>query len=76
MVTTLPPLMNSAIMLTAAMRVMYVLCPSAVFVQGNGGMLLVAIIAAYFIIGELVNGLQWLGIGLILGGILISENKT
>jgi drug/metabolite transporter (DMT)-like permease len=114
-VSSLPPLMNSAIMLTAAMPVMYMLYPPTVFVQGNGGTLLlwglllgflgqvvptvtfnmgiprigstlaamlgsvelpVAIIAAYLIIGEPVNGLQWLGMGLILGGILISENKT
>ncbi|GFZ93694.1 multidrug transporter [Paenibacillus marchantiophytorum] len=114
-VSPLPPLMNSAIMLTAAMPVMYILYPPTVFVHENGSMLLlwglllgflgqvvptvafnigipriggtlaamlgsvelpVAIIAAYLIIGEPVNGLQWLGMGLILGGILISENKT
>ncbi len=114
-VSTLPPLMNSAIMLTAAMPVMYILYPPTVFVHENGSTLLlwglllgflgqvvptvsfnigiprigstlaamlgsvelpVAVIAAYLLIGEPVNGLQWLGMGLILGGIIISENKS
>ncbi|MGO4270114.1 DMT family transporter, partial [Paenibacillus sp. TAF58] len=106
-VSTLPPLMNSAIMLTAAMPVMYILYPPTVFVHENGSTLLlwglllgflgqvvptvsfnigiprigstlaamlgsvelpVAVIAAYLLIGEPVNGLQWLGMGLIIGG--------
>lgn len=114
-VSPLPPLMNSAIMLTATIPVMYVLYPPTVFVQENGNELLlwglllgflgqvvptiafnigiprigstlaamlgsvelpVAIIGAYLIIAEPVNGLQWVGMGLILVGILISENKT
>ncbi|MZQ81148.1 EamA family transporter [Paenibacillus sp. 5J-6] len=114
-VSPLPPLMNSAIMLTATIPVMYVLYPPTVFVQENGSELLlwglllgflgqvvptiafnigiprigstlaamlgsvelpVAIVAAYLIIAEPVNGLQWVGMGLILVGILISENKT
>lgn len=114
-VSTLPPLMNSAIMLTAAMPVMYILYPPTVFVHENGSTLLlwglllgflgqvvptvsfnigiprigstlsamlgsvelpVAVIAAYLLIGEPVNGLQWLGMGLIIGGIIISENKS
>ena len=107
--------MNSAIMLTATIPVMYVLYPPTVFVQENGSELLlwglllgflgqvvptiafnigiprigstlaamlgsvelpVAIVAAYLIIAEPVNGLQWVGMGLILVGILISENKS
>ncbi|WP_079420538.1 hypothetical protein [Paenibacillus ferrarius] len=48
-VSTLPPHMNSAIMLTAAML--------------GSVELPAAIINVYFIIGELVNGLQWLGMG-------------
>lgn len=113
-VSSLPPLMNSAIMLTAALPVMYVLYPPTVFVHENGGMLIlwgvllgllgqalptvtfnmgipkigstlaamlgsmelpVAILAAYLLIGEPITGLQWGGMALILGGIIISENK-
>lgn len=113
--TPLPPLMNSAIMLTAAMPVMYILFPPTVFVHENGSMLLlwglllgflgqvvptvtfnigiprigstlaamlgsvelpVAVVAAYLLIGEPVALVQWVGMGLILGGIIISENKT
>jgi drug/metabolite transporter (DMT)-like permease len=114
-VSSLPPLMNSAIMLTAALPVMYVLYPPTVFVHENGGMLIlwglllgllgqalptvtfnigipkigstlaamlgsmelpVAILAAYLLIGEPISGLQWGGMALILGGIIISENKS
>ncbi|TXK79127.1 DMT family transporter [Paenibacillus sp. N3.4] len=114
-VSKLPPLMNSAIMLTAAMPVMYILYPPTVFVGEHGGSLLlwglllgflgqvvptvafnigiprvgstlaamlgsvelpVAVIAAYLLIGEPVSGLQWVGMGFILGGIIISETKT
>ncbi|MDQ0918070.1 DMT family transporter [Paenibacillus sp. V4I5] len=114
-ISALPPLMNSAIMLTAAMPVMYILYPPTVFVHENGSTLLlwglllgflgqvvptvsfnigiprigstlsamlgsvelpVAVIAAHLLIGEPVNGLQWLGMGLIIGGIIISENKS
>ena len=114
-VSTLSPLMNSAIMLTAALPVMYMLYPPTVFVHENGGMLLlwglllgflgqavptvsfnigipkigstlaamlgsvelpVAILAAYLLIGEPISGLQWGGMALILGGIIISENKS
>jgi len=110
----LTPLMNSAVMLTATLPVMYVLHPPTVFVQANGAYLLlwglilgilgqviptitfntgiprigstlaamlgsvelpVAIIAAHFIIGEQVALLQWLGMGCILIGIVISEYK-
>ena len=39
-VSTLPPLMNSAIMLTAAMPVIYILYPPTVFVDENGSMLM------------------------------------
>lgn len=113
--SSLPPLMNSAIMLTAALPLMYLLYPPTIFFQENGGSLLlwglllgflgqavptvsfnmgiprigstlaamlgsielpVAIVAALLIIGEPVNGLQWLGMGFILIGILISENKA
>jgi drug/metabolite transporter (DMT)-like permease len=113
--SSLPPLMNSAVMLTAAVPIMFVLYPPTIFVQENGGSLLlwglllgflgqvvptisfnigiprigstlaamlgsielpVAVVAAYLIISEPVNGLQWLGMGLILGGIIISEYKT
>ncbi|MDR6881262.1 DMT family transporter [Bacillus sp. 3255] len=113
--STLPPLMNSAMMLTAALPVMFIVYPPTVFFQESGRVLLlwglllgflgqalptvsfnmgiprigstlaamlgsielpVAIIAAFLIIGEPVNGIQWLGMGFILGGILISENKT
>ncbi|MFD0695743.1 DMT family transporter [Paenibacillus sp. GCM10027628] len=113
--SSLPPLMNSAVMLTAAMPIMYILYPPNVFVQEHGGSLMlwglllgllgqvvptisfnmgiprigstlaamlgsvelpVAVVAAFLIIGEPVYGLQWLGMGLILGGIMISEYKT
>ena len=36
----------------------------------------VAILAAYLLIGEPISGLQWGGMALILGGIIISENKS
>jgi drug/metabolite transporter (DMT)-like permease len=36
----------------------------------------VAILAAYLLIGEPITGLQWGGMALILGGIIISENKS
>ncbi|OCT14617.1 hypothetical protein A8709_17270 [Paenibacillus pectinilyticus] len=114
-VSSLPPLMNSAIMLTAAIPVMYILYPPTVFVHENGGMLMlwglllgflgqalptvsfnigiprigstlaamlgsvelpVAILAAYLLIGEPIGMLQWGGMALILGGIIISENKS
>lgn len=114
-VSSLPPLMNSSIMLTAALPIMYVLYPPTVFVHENGGMLIlwglllgllgqalptvtfnmgipkigstlaamlgsmelpVAILAAYLLIGEPISGLQWGGMALILGGIIISENKS
>ncbi|NOU69808.1 EamA family transporter [Paenibacillus sp. LMG 31461] len=113
--SSLPPLMNSAIMLTAALPIMYVLYPPTVFVHENGGMLLlwglllgflgqvvptvsfnigipkigsalaamlgsvelpVAILAASLLIGEPITGLQWGGMVLILGGIIISEYKS
>ena len=113
--SSLPPLMNSAIMLTAAMPVMYVLYPPTVFVHENGGMLLlwglllgflgqavptvsfnigipkigstlaamlgsvelpVAILAAYLTHWGTDYGIQWGGMALILGGIIISENKS
>lgn len=114
-VSSLSPLMNSAVMLTAALPVMYMLYPPTVFVHENGGVLLlwglllgflgqalptvsfnigipkigstlaamlgsvelpVAILAAYLLIGEPISGLQWGGMALILGGIIISENKS
>jgi drug/metabolite transporter (DMT)-like permease len=110
----LPPLMKSAIMLTAAIPMVYWLYPPVVFFQENSshlllwGMLLgllgqviptvffnigiprigsslasmlgsfelpVAIIFAYFWIGEPVLLIQWIGMLFILGGILISEKK-
>ncbi|WNR44241.1 DMT family transporter [Paenibacillus roseipurpureus] len=113
--SSLPPLMNSAIMLTAALPVLYVLFPPTVFVHENGGMLIlwglllgllgqaiptvafnigiprigsslaamlgsmelpVAILAAYLLIGEPIGAMQWGGMALILGGIIISENKS
>ncbi|UJF36207.1 DMT family transporter [Paenibacillus hexagrammi] len=113
--STLPPLMKSAVMVTAAIPVLFCIYPPTVFFQPDGGKLLlwglllgllgqvvptiafnigiprigsslsamlgsielpVAVIAAYLIIGEPVTGLQWLGMGLILVGIVISENKS
>ncbi|MEW9702545.1 DMT family transporter [Paenibacillus sp. SI8] len=113
--SSLPPLMNSAVMLTAAMLVMFILYPPTVFFQENGGNLLlwglllgflgqvvptisfnmgiprigstlaamlgsvelpVAVIAAFLILGESVQGMQWLGMGFILVGIIISEYKS
>ncbi|NEW09033.1 DMT family transporter [Paenibacillus sp. SYP-B3998] len=113
--SSLPPLMNSAVMLTASIPVIYVLYPPTVFFDSNGGILLlwglllgflgqvvptisfnigiprigstlaamlgsvelpVAVVAAFLLIGEAVNGVQWLGMGLILAGIIISEYKT
>jgi len=111
----LPPLMKSAVMLTAAIPVLFVLYPPTVFVGAGSGELLlwglllgllgqvvptisfnigiprigsalaamlgsvelpVAVLAAYLIVHEPVNGWQWLGMLCILGGILISENKS
>jgi drug/metabolite transporter (DMT)-like permease len=110
----LPPLMTSAIMLTAAIPMIYLVYPPVVFLKENNvsllgwGLLLgllgqviptvffnigiprigsslasmlgsfelpVAIVFAYFWMGEPVYLIQWIGMVFILGGILISEKK-
>ncbi|MNL78789.1 hypothetical protein D3C87_2052640 [compost metagenome] len=35
----------------------------------------VALIGAYLLLGESITGIQWLGMGLILAGIALSELK-
>jgi drug/metabolite transporter (DMT)-like permease len=111
----LPPLMKSAVMMTAAMPMIYLVYPPDIFLEGNTvqllgwGLLLgflgqvvptvsfnigiprigstlaamlgsvelpVAIVAAFLIIGEPVLLVQWLGMILILAGILLSEKRS
>jgi drug/metabolite transporter (DMT)-like permease len=111
----LPPLMKSAVMITAAIPMIYLVYPPNIFLGGNTVQLLgwglmlgflgqvvpttafnigipkigstlaamlgsielpVGIVAAFLIIGEPVLLVQWLGMILILAGILLSEKRT
>lgn len=113
--SNLPPLMNSAIMLTAALPMIFLLYSPTVIVREDymelllWGALLgllgqviptvtfnigiprigsslsamlgsfelpVAMIAAFFVLGEQVMWISWLGMGLIIGGIVISEKQS
>jgi drug/metabolite transporter (DMT)-like permease len=110
----LPPLMKSAVMITAAMPIIYLIYPPNIFLEGNTvqllgwGLLLgilgqvvptvafnigipkigstlaamlgsmelpVGVVAAFLILGEPVLPVQWLGMILILAGILLSEKR-
>jgi drug/metabolite transporter (DMT)-like permease len=110
----LPPLMKSAIMITAAIPMIYLIYPPNIFLEGNTVQLLgwglmlgflgqvvptvafnigipkigstlaamlgsielpVATVAAFLIIGEPILLVQWLGMILILAGILLSEKR-
>jgi drug/metabolite transporter (DMT)-like permease len=110
----LPPLMKSAVMMTAAIPMIYLVYPPNIFLEGNTVQLLgwglmlgflgqvvptvafnigipkigstlaamlgsielpVATVAAFLIIGEPILLVQWLGMILILAGILLSEKR-
>ncbi|SEC17311.1 DMT family transporter [Paenibacillus sp. GP183] len=111
----LPPLMKSAVMITAAIPMIYLVYPPNIFLDGNTLQLLgwglmlgffgqvvptiafnvgiprigstlaamlgsielpVAIVAAFLLLGEPVLLVQWLGMILILAGILLSEKRS
>jgi drug/metabolite transporter (DMT)-like permease len=113
--TQLHPLMKSAVMVTAALPIVYILYPPVdVFSEGTGLLLLwglilgtlgqmlpllffnigiprlgstlssilasmelpVGMIAAWLILGELISPVQWVGMLLILIGVVIAERKS